>query len=140
MKGLYRYIFLRPKNFGGFDGTSNFPQPGHQMEVFLLHPFPRLLLNSTVFIHVQIPACLSCLRGQGPVCGTYHLQGDQAVECLLGRCTTRPVFLQLSSKSRKLKTTSLMRFRPTLFHPLLSVQAKNGLCHFPEKKVSPSKT
>lgn len=35
-----------------------FPLPGHQMDAFLAHAFPRPILNSTAFIHTQISAAV----------------------------------------------------------------------------------
>jgi len=63
-ENLHTYYFslnvkLMPgSSLGNLMVYLTFPLPGHQMDAFLVHAFPRPILNSTAFIHTQISAAV----------------------------------------------------------------------------------
>lgn len=96
MKRTYTYFSTHLKLIPGSLGdlmVSDFLLPGHQMDAFLVHAFPKSILNSQGFYpNPDICRC-TCFRGKGPVSGgerPHRLQRDSAgMECLSSRYCPR---------------------------------------------------
>lgn len=144
MKRTYTYfsthLKLIPGSSLGDLMVSDFLLPGHQMDAFLVHAFPRPILNSPVFIQTQISAAVlvpearDLLVEERDLIDCKEIQPGWSVypadTALVAKSIL--VFQRPSSTRRKLKTTAEVT---TLFHQLSSHHAENGLCHFPEKKI-----